>query len=102
MQHRRINEIPNLSNAKTRIFTVEHWMGLKESEHRRRVDQIVRNTILGEYLAGPPVLRDADWAMGGYIEYYKVKLNADGKNRMDKVEFLQLYKQCCAKYGYDY
>lgn len=102
LQHRINNEIPNLSKNQTKIFTINHWMGLPKAEHQRRVNQIVHNTILGQYLAGPPVLRENDWTLGGHTEHYKVKLNADGRKVMREYEFIQLYKQCCAKMGYDY
>lgn len=77
-------------------------MGMPESEHRRRVNEIVNNTILGRYLAASPVLRKNDWTMGGHNEYYKVKLSADSKNSMDNAQFNRLYMECCAKCGFDY
>lgn len=102
LQHRKNNEIPYLSSSKTRIFVVEHWMGMPESEHKRRVNQIVHNTILGEYLTGSPVLRKNDWTITSHAEYFKVKLNADRKKEMGDVEFNRLYRECCAKCGFDY
>ena len=102
LQHRKNNEIPHLSSSKTRIFIIEHWMGMLKAEHQRRVNEIVKNTILGDYLAGKPVLRQNDWTLKTYAEYYKVKLNADSKNAMGDVEFNRLYRECCAKCGYDY
>ena len=102
LQHRKNNEVPYLSSSKTRIFVVEHWMGMPKGEHQRRVNEIVKNTILGDYLAGKPVLRENNWSMDSHNEYYKVKLNSDARNTMDEVQFLRLYRECCAKIGYDY
>ena len=102
LQHRKNNEIPNLTNSKTRIFVVEHWMSMPKSEHQRRVNKIVKTTIFGDFLAGKPVLRQNDWKMTSYAEYYKVKLNADTRKEMGEVEFNRLYRECCAKCGYDY
>lgn len=102
LKHRKNNEIPYLSSSKTRIFVVEHWMSMPKAEHQRRVNKIVKNTILGDYLAGKPVLRENDWTLKSYAEYYKVKLNADTRKEMGEVEFNRLYRECCAKCGYDY
>ena len=102
LKDRKNNEVPYLSSSKTRIFVVEHWMGMPKGEHQRRVNEIVKNTILGDYLVGKPVLRENDWTLKTYAEYYKVKLNADSKKAMGDVEFNRLYRECCAKCGYDY
>ena len=62
----------------------------------------MKTTIFGDFLAGKPVLRQNDWKMTSYAEYYKVKLNADTRKEMGEVEFNRLYRECCAKCGYDY
>lgn len=102
LQYRMNNVLPNLSSTKTKIFTVDHWMGLPKAEHKRRLNLLVNNTILGEYLAEPPVLRQNDWTIKSHTEYYKVKLNTDSKKAMADVEFNRLYRECCAKVGYEY
>ncbi len=101
LKYRKNKVIPNLSSSKTKIFTIDHWFSMPKSIHQERVEKIVNNTILREFLAGPPVLRKND-IKGSYTEFFKVMLDADSKNVMSEKDFNQLYRQCCAKIGFEY
>lgn len=90
--------IPNLTDE-TITLSISHWHFMSFKEHERRMIDILDNTIWGSFVANCS-LRPNHFVDNAHIEYYELRLPRN--NKMSKSQFKQLYKQCCAKRGWDH
>lgn len=87
----------------TIILTYNHWTDLLPKEHQERVDDIYRNTYIGQRTIKPPIIRFDPHRYGKRTEVWQVKGNIQDHqhDRHTKHRWNRLYAACCRQRGYN-
>lgn len=90
-------------SGKTIVLTIKHWHGMSKDQHLERVDNLVKNTILGDKITKQPIIRNNPRFDNSLVETWVFKAlpsdKQDGMLTMNSYKLL--YKTCCKHLGYD-
>lgn len=92
----------DIINTNTIILTYNDNWNLTEAEHNERVDNLYRNTYLGERAVRPPKVRFDPEIYGKRIEVWEVRTRDEDiqDERQTMARWNRLYYSCCKKCGY--
>lgn len=92
----------DIINTNTIILTYNDNWNLTEAEHNERVDNLYRNTYLGERAVRPPKVRFDPEIYGKRIEVWEVRARDEDiqDERQTMARWNRLYNTCCKKCGY--
>ena len=83
-------------------FEIKHWLDISTEEHRRRMNNVAKNTDIKDILARSPVLRWGSTWENERVEYWTI-FGQPGEQVgfVSKKNFQSIYRDCCAHCGYD-
>ena len=85
------------------VLEVTHWHGISKQEQLYRMQQLQEKTVWGDICIKQPRLRNNPYVKDAFIEVWTI--HSGHNDRQDKKstikKYKQLYRDCCAKLGYN-